>query len=207
MTDTGRLIEAKKVADPENADGAAIENACRAVSIESQSALKSAVGALADIKTQYKRADDKRHSFVDPLLRVVDDLNAMFSPALDALANAEKILKSKVVEFTESRLAERDALIGEVQHTDPTQRATLIERAEALVPAKVSGLAIEETASGKVVDSDAIMKWAIASNRLDLLLVNEKALAAIARSGVDPQIPGFKVERKRTVAITVSKDK
>ncbi len=183
--------------------------ACKDVAIESNDAMKNGVGVLAEIKTKYKEVDAKRRSFIDPLGEVIDKINAEFSPALDALAGAEKVLKKKVAGFVESRHAERDALIAEVQNQDAqADRVALIERAEAKIPPKVSGLSVRELWGGKVIDKEALVRWAIENDRIDLLKVDEPMLKQMTKSaGRDPGIPGWVAECKRSVAITPGKVK
>jgi len=202
-----QIAQAEKAAESCIAEGTAIEEACRGTIINSHQGLKIAVGALADIKVNYKRVDEQRRSFIDPLGEVIDKLNAVFGPALDALASAEKIMKAKVAEYTEGKLAERDELLAEVQNQeDQKDRVDLIDRASRLAPPPIPGLAVRETWGGKVVDAKALIRWAIDEERFDLLKVDEKLLVAITKAaGADPGIPGWAAEVKRSVAITPAK--
>lgn len=101
------------------------------------------------------------------------------------LAQAAKAKKPETVEKYETLAAEVVA---------PTV-------AVAVEPPKVSGQSIRTTWKHQVADVDAFIKWAAENNRIDLLLPNDKALAAYAKAMNErASIPGVKFYAEQTLA-------
>jgi hypothetical protein len=202
-------IEVARVANPEVEDAKKAVAVIGTVNIISHSGLENAVAAIADVKRKHDEVDAKRRSFVDPLRKVVEDINEFFNPALEALSLAEQVLKSKVVGYVDQKMTEHDEILGSVSiDDDQAAKEAAQVKAGRCVPPKISGMAFREGWSGKVTDMDALVRWAIDEGRLELLKVDEKALKALTKSaGRDPGIPGWEAGVARSVAITVSKIK
>mgnify|MGYP001292038927 CR=1 FL=1 len=69
------------------------------VRIRSDADLNLATEKLAQIKKVYKDIDKRRKSFVDPLNRVVKDINTEFKIPLDRLKAAETLIKDAMVKY------------------------------------------------------------------------------------------------------------
>ena len=198
--------DVSKDVTPLTKDAEKVTDLIKRTMVEDDAAMEVAVQMAAEIKDKYKEVDEKRKSWVDPLRMVVDDINRTFKPALEKLKEAEAAIKAKISGYVTNSLAKRDALLSEVQATPAEERGALIEKANALEPRKVSGLAVKESWTGEVEDPAALVKWAVDNGRLELLSVNEKALKAITKSGGrDPQIPGWRAFADRSVAVTTSR--
>jgi len=199
--------DAALAAEPEVADARRAAELIDRMCITTNAELQVATSWIAEIKTKAEEVDAKRRGFVDPLNGVIKQINDFFRPALDSLKAAEAALKGKIQTHVSDNLEQRDQLLAQVADTDHYgARAELITKASALVPEKVDGLSIRESWTGEVSDAAMLMDWAIANRRHDLLLINEKALAALTKAaGRDPVIPGWRAIVKRTVAVTASK--
>ena len=169
--------------------------------------LVTAAQTLAVVKTTSEEIDERRKGFVKPLQDVVKDLNSFFKPAIESLAVMETALKAKIEGFVTTGLAERDRLLEAVAgESTPTGKAELIASASGITPRDVPGVSIRESWTGEVQDPDALVAWAAANGRFDLLQPNDTVLKAVtkAKKG-DPGIPGWYASLKRIVAVTPSK--
>lgn len=98
--------------------------------ITDQVSLERAAKFLLDNKTEQKRLDEERRGFVDPLNKVVKDLNAKYKPISDALTSAESIVKGKISKYTaEQERIQREAQ-AEAERKAEQQRQKLEVRAE-----------------------------------------------------------------------------
>jgi len=200
---------AKKSAKPFIEDARDVRELVNLMVIANNNDLKVATTWVAEVKTKATEIDDKRKAFVEPLRSVIDDINSFFKPAVDTLKEVETNIKLKITDFTTSRIAERDRILENLDiNAANGEKALAIERAEELVPKKVPGLSIRKNWTGSVADADMVIRWAIETERHDLLTVNEKALKALAKNlGRDPKIPGFEAHLSHVVAITPKKVK
>jgi hypothetical protein len=204
MIDTSK---AKLASEPLSEDANKVLTLVEETPVTTHDDLRTVTTWVAEIKTKHQEVDEIRKSFTDPLRKVVEDINAFFKPALEALKDAEAGIKKKISDYTTGQLEQRDKLLATLD-IDATngEKATVIEKADKLKPPKIPGLSTRETWDGTVTDQDLVIRWAIETNRHDLLLVNEKGLKALTKSlGRDPKIPGWKAEVKRTVVVTPSK--
>lgn len=202
-------IEIAKAVNPDKEEASQALQFIKQMDILTHSGLTNAIGIVADIKKKADYVDEKRKSFVDPLRKVVDDINAFFKEPLSDLAEAEKALKSKISGYCTKKMEEHDEILDTMEpEQDTATKRAILDRADRCVPPKISGMSLREAWGGKVDNPEALIQWAIENNRLELLLPNEKALKALTKTQArDPKIPGWKAERKHSVAITVSKIK
>ena len=195
--------EIAAAAAPEVADAQACEALIARTSVSTDAELQVAISWIAEIKRKAEAVDEKRRSFVDPLRRVIDEINEFFRPALDSLKGAETVLKGKVSEHMEACEAQRRNLLAQVAGAEPGDRTALVEAAGATTPAKVEGMSVRETWTGEVSDAAALTQWIVVNRRFELLSINERALVALTQAaGRDPAIPGWTATLKRTVAVT-----
>lgn len=157
-----------------------------------------AVDMVSEIKTQRNAVESARRSFVDPLNEVVKRINGFFRPALDRYDECERILKSKLVEWTQNAERERQRLLEEAesqaQDGDLGAANVAIEEAEALVVPKVAGFSQSETWTGEVVDASKIPR--------EYLIPDEVKLRAVTKAHKgDPKIPGWKAYPKTIASV------
>jgi GTP:adenosylcobinamide-phosphate guanylyltransferase len=203
------MQDVAKVAEPELADAQKVADLINRTTIHNDEEMRVAVAWTAEVKEKFEVVDTKRKGFVNPLRGVIEEINVFFKPILDSLKTAEAALKTKVSTYVETTLAKRDEVIASV-HTisDAGQRFLAVQQAEALVPAKVEGMSIRETWTGKITDMRKVVEWAIGTKRWELLAADETMLKAWTKAlGQDPQIPGWEAFVQRTVAISTAKVK
>lgn len=157
-------------------------------SIDSQSELDFAAEALQKVAEKHDVLDAKRKSWVNPLNRVVKDINSTFKPVLDLLKKAETGLKGKIGDYHVKAERERIRLLekaGSASKRNPAKADRLIEEAELLDVDKVEGLGIKMVWTGAVVDPKAIPR--------EYLMPDVKKLLAVTQaSATDPEIPGWR---------------
>ena len=100
--------EAKTLADHASHLGKMALTQSQSVSITSSSSYETASSVLREVRSQKDQVDAKRKSFVDPLNKVVRELNSLFKPSLDYLSNAEKCLKRNMTDFREKCRKEKE---------------------------------------------------------------------------------------------------
>lgn len=152
--------------------------------------LAFAADALKSIAEKHDTIDAKRKTWVDPLNRVVKDINATFKPVLDSLKKLETGLKVKIGQYHATAERERVRLLEEAgraasSSTDFNTAESLIARAELLDVPKVDGLGVRMIWTGEVVDAKAIPREYLTPDIKKLLAVTEAG-------GADPQISGWR---------------
>ncbi len=124
------------------------------IKIRSDADLSSATEQLGAIKKMRTEIDKRRKSFVDPLNKVVKDINAEFKNPLDRLKDAEALIKEAMIKYqaqVEARAAKRAEKIenavdaGEMEMGDAMGKLSNIKQA----PTAVAGA--NGSASFKVV--------------------------------------------------------
>jgi len=199
-------IEVARVANPELEAAGEVFKMAQAWAVTSHASLSSTVSAIAEIKKQADQVNEKRKSFVDPLKKVVDDINAFFKPALDCLIDAEYSLKGLVSGYLDNCEAARKVLLSEVEDAPEAERGEKIVQAGTLIPPKIAGLSVRETMACEVIDEIAAIQWVIAQGNLSLLHIDKKAIINLAKAyGGFLEIPGVKISKDKTIAITVDK--
>src|SRR5690606_10203257 len=71
----------------------------RQIVVRDEVSLAAAATYLQENKAEQKRLDEQRRSMVDPLNGVVRQINALFKPVTETLAEAERIVKGAVSTF------------------------------------------------------------------------------------------------------------
>ena len=122
--------------------------------IENQPMMACAAEDLRGIKTKFKELEAQRTGLVNPLNKVVKDINALFKPALESLETAERVLKGAMSNYI--ALEERKAMEARRKAEDEArairQQAEAEARAIAEQAAKASGAeraALEAEAQAK----------------------------------------------------------
>jgi hypothetical protein len=159
-----------------------------ALAIRKATDLDFAAGLLREIAARHDALDGKRRSWVDPLNRVVKDINATFKPLLDALKRAEATVKEKIGKFHVEAERERSKMLaeaGRASESNPAKAERLIERAELLDVPKVDGVGVKMVWTGEVVDASLIPREFLSPDVKKLLAVTEAG-------GSDPKIPGWR---------------
>lgn len=197
--------------------------------IVSAEELLSAGEDLRVVKATIKGVDSKRVAITGPLNKALKEANALFRPALDWLAAAEKLLKRKMADYTieQERIAretmarleaearaERERLeaealaaidAGEIDQAEELLVEAESQAAPEVKPAtpKVEGVAMRPTWKAELVDKAAFIRHVV-DHRPDLLTlveIRQSGLNDLARAQKEAlDLPGVKVVRDLTVA-------
>lgn len=204
-----KMAAVQQTAEEEAQDAEKSLDFIKKMSIQSQSELQFAVGAVAEVKERHEEIDGKRRQFVDPLKSVIKDIDDFFKPAINSLKEAEQLLKGKISEFVDGCSNKRNELIDRAgrasQEGDANAASALLSTADSYIVPKVEGLSIRESVEVEILDHAAAIEWCVSNNRQDLLQIDEKALKAVCKAKKRPQIPGVRISIKSTSAITTSK--
>lgn len=92
-----------------------------------------AADLLREVKDKHKAVEGRRKEITVPLNKALRGVNDLFRPALKALEEGEKMLKSKIVGYVERRDEERKAALLAASQTKDAAKAT-----EALSKAEVT---------------------------------------------------------------------
>ncbi len=207
-----------------------LENAERSSKITSSEKALATGEDLKEIKRLRKELEQKRTSITAPINKALKEINALFKPAKDWLSQAERLIKTKLLEYQteQERIAqeaqrkadeearkerekrERKATIAglvgmdnkaeELREEAQTQEAPVITS----VAPKIEGVHTRVTWKAEIVDKLAFVKFVIDKrpDLLSLIKIDQAALNVQARSQKDElDMPGIKaIEEKNIVA-------
>jgi hypothetical protein len=168
------------------------------LSIPGDVSYTEAVVLIAEIKDQHKDLTTRRDMIAKPMKLALAEVNKLFKPSIDKLAEAEEFLKKKVLAARVTLSAEADKLM-EAAGKDGDHK--LVLQADEIRPPEVKGVSIRTTWTGKVTDPSKLPKEFIipATPNLDKL---EKWTDS-CKGDVD--VPGWKVQKVESMAVTASK--
>jgi hypothetical protein len=184
-TSAGPLIESKEFVDVEAKDAKQSLELVKRFEITNNAEHEFAANALAEVAKKHDAIDAKRKAWVDPLNKVVRDINATFKPLLSSLKDAEQILKSKIGDYVLAQYKEQERLLASVKAEDSTENVVkILERVAETVPTKVETLGTRFEWAGQVVDASILPR--------EYLMPDIKKLEAITKAtDGDPKIPGW----------------
>ena len=189
----------------------------------------AAAGDLKLIKGLSKELEAKRTAITGPINQALREVNALFKPAKEWLAQAERLLKDKLLTYSaeqdriaRERQAEADALARKEREKLERRAAKAeekgkAEKAEVLrdvaettaapviesAAPKLDGIATRETWKAVVTDELALIRH-IAIERNDLLPlleIDQSGLNAWARRLKDElDLPGVEVRKETSIA-------
>ena len=174
--------------------------------------LRFSVGVVAEIKEKHTAVGAQRNKFTEKAQAIIDEAKAFFNPALNSLAECEKVIKSKIVDFDLRQADKRNDLIlragdaGARGSSDAAQM--LMKEADACIPPKIPGLSIRRSTKVEIHDAAEAIQWCIENDRLELLQLNEKAVKDLVKASNEKggfHLPGVTIKTSASAAITVSK--
>lgn len=222
------LAPLANIKSPDVAEASVAANAARAMAmsweITDQDSYDLAAAELRAVKTRYKDLEAKRQELTVPLNQVLKGINSLFKPPMEGLEEVERILKRKMIGYTEeverkrleaeraaaeaARLAEEEAkiLAEDIGLEQDTGEAAILAAAAAPVVevvAKTEGISkIRVTVKARVTDKAALIA-AVATrpDLIDILSVNESALNALAKAlGHNLKIAGVETYDDKTIS-------
>jgi hypothetical protein len=174
------------------------ETAATALQIKTVDDLTGATDLLGKIKTVGKAITQKKESITKPLNEALRNIRDFFRPVETQWANAEQIVKSKMIDYQNAELAKAAAETKKVEKKVEAGKMTFekgAEKIEAVTPQKnvvaVSGAVQFRTIKEVVVDNETLIprEYLI----LDMVKIRKVALAGVS-------IPGVRVIEKQAVA-------
>jgi hypothetical protein len=162
--------------------------------IVNQSQMDFASGLLQEVKVKWARIEADRKSLAKPWQDRVKEVQNYFKPPLDLLAQAEQILKQKIVEGT--------------QRAQAAQQAALVAAQQALQQGNMQGVAV---ATQAVQASDVVLPKGIGMRGLVRFEIVDPSLLPPVFWSPDPvkvqaaidaghrQIPGVKIWEDQSV--------
>lgn len=201
-TELPNMIELAKTAETQAKDAEKSLDFIRGLPCVTNDEYQTALRVCADVKIRHSGIDGTRKRWVDGLNAIAKDINKTLGVPLNFYAEAEAVLKKKMIELNQSRAAEIARLRDEAQEAakagDTTKAEELIEQADELEVPKLEGLAIGEAWTGEVTDAEKIPR--------EYLTPDVKALKALTKAKkTDPKIPGWKAYPEGSATVTVSK--
>ena len=184
---------------------------------------------LKQVKALAREIEEKRTAITGPINRALKEVNALFKPAQEWLAEAERLLKGALLGFQ----AEQDRIAREAQAKADEEvrrerekleqqaaKAELkgkIEKAEGLrdqaqaqiapvvssAAPKISGIVTRETWKAEVTDKMAFVRHVVEArpDLIALILIDQVGLNAQARSLKDAlDLPGVKPVKETILA-------
>ena len=184
---------------------------------------------LVAVKTLAKQVEEKRTAITGPINQALREVNALFKPAQEWLAEAERLLKGALLAFNaeQARIAgeaqakadaeaakEREKLERQAERADAKGRTAEAEelhsRAQAQVAPvvtsaapKIAGLVGRETWRAEVLDKAALVRHVVEArpDLMALLQVDQAGLNGLARTLKDALVlPGVRVVKEASIA-------
>ncbi len=161
--------------------------------VQTEDQASIAIATVRDIKAKRKALEAKRASILGPMSQAVDEIKALFNPAIKALEQAEKDLKGEVVQWGEDRISDADTLleaVGRGELGEIETKAALVEARE-LTTFEIPGYHVQARWTGEVTDAEALPREYLVPDEVALRKLTQKAKQ-------DPGIPGWRGFAKRT---------
>jgi len=123
--------------------------------VDSDKTSEFAAGLLREVKARGEAVDAERRKISDPLRAATQAVNDLFRPAREAYAEAERILKKKVVDYLAARdVANRAALKAAGSADTPEAAVQALSSMAAASPPE--GVSVRYAWKFRVVDSNAV---------------------------------------------------
>lgn len=135
--------EVRAVVEPHFASAKQVRDLAPQLNISAPEHFKWAADFLLAIKKTAVDVDEKRKAIVGPWTESVRRVNALFRPTLTALDEAEKIVKEKIVEWSQGVDAQRAA-------------EAALGNQVTLAPAEAEGVSIRTMFDFEIVNPDAV---------------------------------------------------
>jgi colicin import membrane protein len=179
-------------------DVAAVVVAARQIKVSTPQQAQDATAFLAEIKAEKTRAERARTFIVGPLNEQVRRINAKFKEAAEPLAEADQLVRRKVLRFhqEQERQLEREQARLDAQRR-MEEKAAAAERQRAEKAARVAEREAEEAA--------ARAREAAGADRAELETLTTADLAAIARGVAEAGRSPSPAERKIAASIVTER--
>lgn len=163
--------------------------------------LEQVSGFARELVKKKDALDAERKAAVGPLNEVVKRINGWFKPAIETLTDAERHCKRLIgdyqLRYAEEQRRQFAAAQAAMVAGDMSATTAALAASSAAAPSAAVGVGVREVWRAEVVDAAAVPR--------EYLIVNEKALGAVARSvpkgGTPPTIPGVRFSKDTQVSV------
>ena len=192
------MIDTKELA-PIKAQVSKLENQATAVAIESQEGYENAIDLVSKLKETGSEIKNKKESITKPLNEALRNVRDMFRPIETQFENAERIIKTKLLDYKrkkdeearaeEAKVAARVAK-GTMKLETAEKKMDSIERVENTTRGQVGQVQIKKIRKVRVTNQESIPRKYLVP---DMVLIRQDALSGIV-------IPGIEVYEEESIA-------
>lgn len=184
---------------PINAQLAKLENQANMATITTQEEYARAIDLVSELKEAGSKIKNLKESITKPLNEGLRNARAMFAPVEERYENAERIIKTKLLDY--KRKVDDEARAAEAKIAARVEKGTLkletaekkldaIERVETTTQGKVGAIQIRVVKKVRITDANALPR--------EYLVPNETLIRKDALSG--KVIPGVEVYSEESIA-------
>ena len=182
-----------------------LENQANAITIETKEDHKKAVDLVATLKETGSKIKSKKESITKPLNEALRNARSLFKPIEDQFAEAERIIKGKLLDHTkkvnEEARKKEEALAnrvekGTMKHETAEKKLDDIERVDNTTKGDVGKVQIKKIKKVRISDEEKLRADIEASRKY--LVPDMVAIRRDALSG--KEIPGVEVYEEETIA-------
>lgn len=168
-----------------------LESQATALIIETPEQYASAADLVAKLKETGSQIKNKKESITKPLNEALRNARSLFAPIEDAFANAEAIVKRKLLEYKKKKDAEaaaEEAKIaaraekGTIKLETAERKIGEIERVDTTTRGKVGEVQIRKVRKVRITNEAVIPRQYLVP---DMVLIRKDALGGIAIDGVE----------------------
>lgn len=192
------MIDTKELA-PIKAQVSKLENQATAVTIVSQEGYENAIDLVSKLKETGSEIKYKKESITKPLNEALKHVRDMFRPVETQFENAERIIKTKLLDYKrkkdeearaeEAKVAARVAK-GTMKLETAEKKMDSIERVENTTRGQVGQVQIKKIRKVRVTDQETIPRKYLVP---DMVLIRQDALSGIV-------IPGIEIYEEESIA-------
>lgn len=193
------MLETKEVGVVK-AQATRLVTAANALEIKDQLTLEEATDILSKVKTVGKEIKARKEEITKPLMESLNSVRDLFKPIEASHADAERIIKGKMIAYQNEREAERDAEVaklaarvekGTMKHETAIAKMETIGETQTTAQGKVGFISTRTIKKVRIIDETQIPRQYLVPN---MVLINE----AVLKGGV--VIPGVEAYEEKIIS-------
>jgi hypothetical protein len=173
------------------------------VEIRNEKDLQNANEKLILVKTIQKQVSEKKSSIIKPLNQALLNVRALFAPIEDRIYTAEKVIKNKIIEYTEKQRKkaekEKEKLAkkvekGQIGFDEAVEKLEKVESVQKNIKTD-DGVTTVKVVKKVVIENESLLPR-------EYLIPDMVKIRADALAG--KEIPGVKVVDEKILAIKIN---
>lgn len=193
---TTAIVQAKKVVKGQLKETEEGLDAVKNFVIRSRKDNEVAGEILQEIKEDWKDIDAQRKRITVPLVNAQREVNALFKPVLETLAQAERFMKKKISDYQDEVEKKNRKLVEEAKAAEGEEEAQdALDRIKNVNTPR--GVSIRKRWVAKVINA-GLVPYEYCTPDMDL--INAELTRYIKDTGEPPYIAGVKFEEEAIVA-------